>query len=397
MQNARGRLVSAPATCVPDPTDSLAPAHDPFLVPLPHHPGILLIHLLDRCNLTCQHCYLDAESGHPTLLPLEMLARSCVGIRELNIGTVYLSGGEPLLHPQLPEVVQFFSRQQDLKVCISTNGTLIAPRHVGMLRDNGAQVQISIDGPEAFHDQFRGRPGAFQRSADGIRRLVAGGVPVGVVATMGRGNVAWVPWLAEWAAGMGAQRLTVQPLLQLGRGSRIRREKLTEQQLCELYLRLSDLGHRYRPRGLTISLAYQTHQFLLAHPCAAYVCDGEGCHRKVTREIKRLVIREDGTVLPEIPTLHRSFSLGNVREGTLGELVAGDFSAGYARFDRLCRTAYQEVMPTWTAPLIPWEEIISERSWSGRPQAASPVQTLSGNPAGTPSGAFRAALPDRSS
>ena len=361
----RGGQLAAPATGVPDLYDQpRALDTDPFLVPLPHHPGILLIHLLNRCNLTCQHCYMDAQSGTPASLPLELLSRNLSGLRQLNIGTVYLTGGEPFLHPELPEVIRFFSRQEDLKLCISSNGTLIGPAQLAMLQESSVQVQVSIDGPELFHDAFRGAPGAFRSSADGIALLVAAGVPVGVVATMDQENVQWLPWLANWAAGMGVNRLTVQPLLKLGRGSQIRGKRLSAAQLCELYLQLSDLGHRYRPRGLSLSLAYHTRQFLLAHPCAAYVCDGAGCHRNVAQEIKRLVIREDGTVLPEIPTLHPSYSLGNLHDGRLEGLLARYFADGYQRFDRLCRAAYQDVMPTWTPPLIPWEEIISDRSWA---------------------------------
>jgi len=332
-------------------------------VPLPHQPGILVIHLLNSCNLLCQHCYMDAGSGHPTHLPFELLTRSLDDIRELNIGTVYLSGGEPFLYSKLPEVLQFFSHQQDLNLCISTNGTLIGPEEATLLKGSGAEARVSIDGPMEYHDMFRGSSGAFHRSENGIKQLVAAGVSVGVLITVCQENIMWVPWLAEWAAEIGASRLTVQPLLQLGRGSLISDKKLSEQQLCELFLQLSDLGHTYRSRGLSLSLAYHTHQYLLAHPCVAYVCNGPSCHQNVSKEIKRLVIREDGTVLPEIPTLHHMFGLGNLRDGTLKELMVSYFNEGYAQFDRLCRTVYGELMPTWTQPLIPWEEIISERSW----------------------------------
>jgi hypothetical protein len=163
---------------------------------------------------------------------------------------------------------------------------------------------------------------------------------------------------------MGAERIIVQPLLQLGRGSEIDDKKLSEEQLCNLFLLLSDLGHTYRSRGLRFSLAYRTRRFLLAHPCAAYVCTGTRCHRKVAKEIKKLVIREDGTVLPEIPTLGYQYALGSLHEGTLMELVACYLADGYAQFDCLCRTVYEEVMPTWTSPIVPWDEIVSERSWS---------------------------------
>ena len=338
--------------------------YDPLWSPLPHQPGVLLIHLLNRCNLLCQHCYLEAAPWRSTHLPLELVIRSLSEIEQLGIGTIYLSGGEPFLYPELPEVLALVSQQQGFKLWVSTNGTLIGAAEVALLKDSGASVQVSIDGPEAYHDRFRGSKGAFRCASRGIQQLVAAEVPVTVVITICQDNMACLSWLAEWAAGMGVERVSVQPLLQLGRGSKIHNKKLSEEQLCDLFLQLSDLGYTYRSRGLRFSLAYRTRRFLLAHPCAAYVCNGTRCHRKVAKEIKKLVIREDGTVLPEIPTLNYRFALGNLHEGTLTELVARYFVDGYAQFDRLCRTVYEEVMPTWTPPIVPWDEIVSEHSWT---------------------------------
>lgn len=336
--------------------------YDPVWSPLPHQPGVLLVHLLNRCNLLCQHCYLDAAPWHNTYLPLELVIRSLDEVESLGINKIYLTGGEPFLYPRLPEVLAFVYGQRSLELYVSTNGTLISTAEAVLLKDTGAKAQVSIDGPEAYHDLVRGFKGSFRRASCGIQELVAARVPVAVVTTICQDNMALLPWLAEWAAGMGVGRLSVQPLLQLGRGSEIHCKKLVEEQLYDLFLQLSDLGYTYRSRGLRFSLAYRTRRFLLAHPCAAYVCNGTGCHRKVTKEIKKLVIREDGTVLPEIPTLDYRFALGNLHQSTLTELVARYFDNGYAQFDRLCRTVYKEVMPTWTSPIIPWNEIVSERS-----------------------------------
>lgn len=338
--------------------------NDPVWSPLPHQPGVLLIHLLNHCNLLCQHCYLEAAPYRSAHLPLEIVIRTLGEVEQLNIATVYLSGGEPFLYPELSEILTLISQQQSLELCVSTNGTLIGTAEAALLKDSGASVQVSIDGPEAYHDRFRGSKGAFRCAVRGIRHLVAAEVPVTVVITMCQDNIRWLPWLAEWGESMGVERISVQPLVQLGRGSEIQGKKLLEEQLCDLFLQLSDLGHTYHSRGLRFSLAYRTRRFLLAHPCAAYVCDGTRCHRKVAKEIKKLVIREDGMVLPEIPTLNYRFALGNLHEGTLMELVARYFVDGYAQFDHLCRTVYEEVMPTWTSPIVPWDEIVSERSWT---------------------------------
>jgi MoaA/NifB/PqqE/SkfB family radical SAM enzyme len=335
----------------------------PAWAPLPNQPGVMLIHLLNRCNLLCKHCYADAAPSQNTFLPPEWAVRSLKEADSLNVATIYLTGGEPFLYPKLPEVLDAVAQQRGFGLYVATNGTLIGAEEAALLKDSGAHAQVSIDGPEAYHDHFRGVAGAFRSAKSGIEQLVAAGVPVTVVPTVCQDNLGWLPWVAKWAASMGAEGISVQPLVQLGRGSDIRNRKLTERQLTDLYLQLSDLGYAYRPRGLRFSLSYRTHHFLLAHPCAAYVCDGSTCHRKVDKEIKKIVIREDGTVLPEIPTLDYRFALGNLREGTLTELVSDYFADGYAEFNRLCRTVYEDVMPTWASPIVPWDEIVSERSW----------------------------------
>ncbi|MFX0183067.1 MAG: radical SAM protein [Candidatus Hodarchaeota archaeon] len=320
--------------------------------------------MLNRCNLLCQHCYLEAAPWCNIHLPLKLVIRSLDEVEQLGITTIYLSGGEPFLYPELPEILSFVSQQQSYELCVSTNGTLIGNAEAALLKDSGARVQVSIDGEETIHDQFRGSKGAFRRTSQGIQCLVAAEVPVTIVITICQDNIASLQWLAEWATRMGIGCISIQPLLKLGRGTEIRDKKLSEEQLCDLFLNLSDLGHTYRSQGLRINLAYRTRQFLLTHPCAAYVCNGTRCHRKVNREIKKLVIREDGTVLPEISTLNYRFALGNLHEGTLKELITNYFAGGYTQFDSLCRTVYKEVIPTWSSPIVPWDEIVSERSWT---------------------------------
>ena len=337
---------------------------DPQLTPLQSQPGILLIHLTNRCNLNCRHCYLEAGPTCHTELPLELALGALSETERLGLSTVYLSGGEPFLYRELPQVLAFAARQPNLALRISTNGTLIDAEQVALAKENNASVQISIDGPEPYHDEFRRSEGAFRRSSRAIQLLVQAGVPVTIVVTICQDNLSYLRGLAEWAAGMGVQRFSVQPLLKYGRGAEIEHKRLTADQLCKLFLELSDLGVAYRGRGLEFALSYHTKQLFLAHPCAAYVCNGAGCHRKVRKEIKRLVVRENGTVLPEIATLNPRFALGNLREGPLSELVDRYFHDGYAEFDRLCRRVYRDIMANWPSPLVPWDEIVADQSWA---------------------------------
>jgi MoaA/NifB/PqqE/SkfB family radical SAM enzyme len=323
--------------------------------------GILMLHLLGRCNLKCLHCYMDGSPLRREELPLDLVVGALAECGKLGIGSVYLTGGEPLLYRGLREVLMA-ARIPGVQVTLSTNGILMTERRAALLREVGVRTNISIDGEAAFHDHFRALPGAFSAAEKGVRTLVKIGVPVTIVTTISRDNLHSLPRIAQWAAEAGAVQFRVQPLLKLGRGTEIADERLTTEQMNRLVLQLSDLASLYRTRGMGCCINGVSRRFLEAHPCGAYVCNGAGCHRRVAREIKKLVVREDGTVLPEATNLSHEFALGKIQDGPLSMLVSRYFEHGYDKFDQLCRTTYAEVIPTWESAVVPWDQIVAERS-----------------------------------
>jgi len=120
-------------------------------------------------------------------------------------------------------------------------------------------------------------------------------------------------------------------------------------------------------------------KFLAEHPCGAFVCNGTGCHRGVDKEVKKVVVREDGSVLPEVPNLDHRYSMGKLQDNSLSELVGRYYERGYDDFDRLCRAAYAEVLPAWDCVIVPWEQIIAERSrnWVPRETTAQTLHCIS--------------------
>lgn len=345
------------------------------VIPAPES-GVLVVHLLGRCNLHCQHCYTDSTPWRETMLPIDVVLRSLDDAKYLGVRRVHLTGGEPFLYADLPAVLSYAAEARPFHLAVSTNGTLVGRAEANRLKASHTAAQVSIDGDEAYHDSFRGLAGAFRAATKGIQELVAAGVPVTVVATICQNNLASLPWLAGWAADLGAECLSVQPLQEVGRGAKIAQKQLSQQQICELFMQVSDLGHAYRPRGFRFQLAYRSRSYMQEHPCAAYVCNGARCHRGVTKEIKTLVVKEDGTVLPEVATLNPRFALGNAREAPLHELVKRYFGSGYEDFRGLCQAVYSDVIRSSDSPIVPWDEILSERSWTysaHRAPACDPV------------------------
>ena len=97
----------------------------------------------DKCNLDCHYCNeYDNSKPHPTLQDLQ---RRIDKIVDLGVIKIALVGGEPLLHPQICDVVRYI-KSKGLTASISTNGWLLKPAMVDRLVEAGLDiVQVSVD------------------------------------------------------------------------------------------------------------------------------------------------------------------------------------------------------------------------------------------------------------
>lgn len=328
---------------------------------------VLMLHLLGRCNLECLHCYMEGAPRRQEQLPVEDVLRAISECPELNVKTLILTGGEPLLYSSLSRVLEAAAATPELKTTVCTNGTLITQRHAAEFHERDVRVNISIDGEPEFHDRFRKLPGAFRSSERGVHLAVDAGVPVTIISTISKANLHALEFLVEWAAAAGAEQFLAQPLLNLGRGTRIMDQCLTFDDVNRLILQLTDLANRPRTRKLKCQVIGAKRQFLMQHPCGAYVCNGASCHRGVEKEIKKIVVREEGTVVPEVPNLSHRYALGKIQDNSLSKLISDYYAKGYSAFDRLCRMAYSDTLPRWNCVIVPWEQIIAERSHSTLP------------------------------
>lgn len=101
------------------------------------------LYVTDRCNLDCGYCTeYDNSAPHPATADLK---RWLTRIYELGTARVALVGGEPLLHPDIVELVRF-ARSLGMATSLTTNGFLLSESLVAALEDAGLEVmQISID------------------------------------------------------------------------------------------------------------------------------------------------------------------------------------------------------------------------------------------------------------
>jgi MoaA/NifB/PqqE/SkfB family radical SAM enzyme len=107
------------------------------------HPLMAHIIPIRRCNLSCAYCNEFDDVSKP--VPTEVMIRRIDRLADLGTGVLTLSGGEPLLHPELDDIIRAIRRRGIIAGMI-TNGYLLTPDRVQKLNRAGLDhLQISID------------------------------------------------------------------------------------------------------------------------------------------------------------------------------------------------------------------------------------------------------------
>ena len=180
---------------------------------------IVVWNITRTCNLRCVHCYADS---HAELYPGELTREQCFAVIDdlaaYGASALLLSGGEPLLHPHLPELLER-ATQRGLKVTISTNGTRITPEWAARFKQWGvAYVGISLDGIGPVHDSFRGVPGAFEAAIRGFKLCEEVGQKTGLRLTLTRNNVQSMEDILRFIEQENIPRVCFYHLVPTGRG-----------------------------------------------------------------------------------------------------------------------------------------------------------------------------------
>lgn len=198
--------------------------------PLFQRPYVVSWNLTYRCNLACEHCYLDA-GGAPALHTPAFDDRSELNTDQCRkvvdeIATLapealtILTGGEPLLRRDILPIIRY-ATEKGLWVVVGTNGVSITENLARLLAMQGVRgLSLSLDAldPER-HDAFRRVRGAWNNTVRGARRLHAVGMPFIVQTTVGRHNLDELEAIAGFAhSEMGAKVWNLYFLVQTGRG-----------------------------------------------------------------------------------------------------------------------------------------------------------------------------------
>src|SRR5258708_28694788 len=112
----------------------------------PAHPLLVQIIPIRRCNIDCGYCNEYDKVSPP--VPTDVMTRRIEKLAELGTSVVAFSGGEPMLHPDLDDLIRLI-RRRGMMAGLITNGYFLVPKRIEELNNAGLDfLQISIDNIE---------------------------------------------------------------------------------------------------------------------------------------------------------------------------------------------------------------------------------------------------------
>lgn len=173
-------------------------------------PLVLMLEPLHACNLSCSGCgrireYKDRISE---MLPLEACLKA---VDDSNVPVVSICGGEPLLYPQIRELVnEILKRGRVVYLC--TNGQVL-DKKLHLFKPNRMfNINVHIDGLQKTHDTIVEKNGAFDAAISGVKTALDAGFTVCTNTTVYKQtNTGEIKSLISFLKGLGVNGILISP------------------------------------------------------------------------------------------------------------------------------------------------------------------------------------------
>ena len=185
----------------------------------------------NACNMYCDHCYREAGCKAEEELSTSEAKTMLEQIARAGFKIMIFSGGEPLLRPDILELVAYATKL-GLRPVFGTNGTLITLDMAHKLKAAGAMgMGISLDSMDAKkHNEFRKFPNAWESAVQGMKNCREAGLPFQIHTTVMDWNSHELEAMTDFAVELGAVAHHFFFLVPTGRAKTIEAESLRAEQ-----------------------------------------------------------------------------------------------------------------------------------------------------------------------
>jgi len=266
-----------------------------------------------RCPLSCPHCLAASQNGGFPDMPLEKAEDLIDQVAEMGVHEFLLTGGEPVVREDLPEVIRYLGRRQ-VRWSLNTAAFPSAELRAAMEAVPPVFVAVSLDGPEQVHNRFRGSERAYAEAMEAIRYYA--GLPqcrVAAGTTVTAFNFDALAETFPLVANSGAAEWGIHLPVREGRAETRDDLLLSRRQLRKL-LRFVARKRNYFPVQMADEMSFcgEWEPLVRDEPL---VCGAGRTH---------CVVLPDGEVVP-CTTLDRSASVGSIHKTSLEQIWTEGF------------------------------------------------------------------------
>ncbi|MFQ5598830.1 MAG: TIGR04053 family radical SAM/SPASM domain-containing protein [Nitrospiria bacterium] len=210
-------------------------------------PFLTIWEMTQACDLVCRHCRASAIPERcPGELTTEEGKNLLNAVHAMGTPVVVLSGGDPLMRPDLIELISH-GKRLGLRMATIPAATdrISAPLFSDLKQAGLSQIAFSLDGSsEALHDGFRQVPGTYRQTLQAISWAQEAGLPVQINTTYSRYNLSDLDAMINFVGGLGIVFWEVFLLVPVGRGKAL--EGLSAAETEVLLTKLYECASRSR-------------------------------------------------------------------------------------------------------------------------------------------------------
>lgn len=200
-------------------------------------PQEVWLSVTSKCNLHCITCFKDKNQIRKKDMSKEKLLNIIDEIKELGVGYIVVSGGEPFMRPDILDILERIA-SLDIMTLIITNGTLINKEIAKRLGEIKPKIiQVSLDGSTAeINDRIRGK-GVYDKTIRGAKLLIEQNLDVRLYPTINRLNIHDLPNMRKLVNELrpGFNHLAFAKFHPTGRGLKNEKElNISEDEFLEI-------------------------------------------------------------------------------------------------------------------------------------------------------------------
>jgi radical SAM protein with 4Fe4S-binding SPASM domain len=226
------------------------PADD---IPIPFYG---FIEVTRRCPSMCRICAIDTGRGSEDVLTLDEIRHVIDQFNDMGIKFAALTGGDPLLRPEIIEILRYI-RDKDMAAGFSTSLLTLTEDVARRLAELNVKIQVSLDGSTPAVNDFNRGEGSFEKAMKGIELLHKYGVEFRIAFCIMKHNIDDIPNMVELAERLGAKEVAFRKIKLLGRAVRLKDEVYpSPHDMTRAYSHLYRTAYGRDPESMRINAKY---------------------------------------------------------------------------------------------------------------------------------------------